>query len=324
MYLPGSDTFMYKPPSMRRRLGRIAAWVVTVTALGWLFWKTPVSHVWSALSHAAPWTLPVVLAAAALVYLADAFAMWKTFGWFLARLPLRDILVVRGATYLLAVINYTIGQGAIVYFMHRARGVPVLRGLATVLLIMGTNLLALLLLVTAGLALPGIHPAGLAPVVGVVWTGLALYVTLVAARPRWLASRPVFDVLLSAGLGGHLKAMLVRLPHVAALMAVELVALRGFGVVLPWSVALGAMPVVLLVSALPISVQGLGTTQAAMVLFFSSYVPPTAGDPHAVVLGASLTAQTAALLFQVATGLICLRSQTARGLSAIRNVTRQI
>jgi hypothetical protein len=302
---------------MRARLGRIAAWVVTATTLGWLFWKTPVSDVWSALSHAAPWTLPVLLAAAALVYVADAFAMWKTFGWFCARLPFRDVLVVRGATYLLAVINYSIGQGAIAYFIHRARGVPVMRGVATVLLIMGTNLLALLLLVTVGLSLPGTHPAGLAPVVGFVWTGLAVYVTLVAARPRWLASCPIFDVLLLAGLGGHLKAMLVRLPHVAALMAVELLALCGFGVALPWGVALGAMPVVLLVSALPISVQGLGTTQAAVVLFFSSYVPPSAGNPHAVVLGASLTSQTATLLFQLATGFICLRSQAARGLSSI-------
>ena len=317
MRLPSGGTFVYKPAPMRARLGRIAAWVVTAAALGWLFWKTPVSNVWSALSHAAPWTLPAVLAAAALVYLADAFAMWKTFGWFCAKLPLRDILVVRGATYLLAVINYSIGQGAIVYFIHRARGVPVMRGAATVLLILGTNLLALLLLVTLGLSLPGTHPAGLAPVVGLVWAGLAAYATLVAMRPRWLLSRPVFDVLLSAGLGGHLKAMLVRLPHVAALMAVELLALRGFGVALPWNVALGAMPVVLLVSALPISVQGLGTTQAAMVLFFSSYVRPTAGDPHAVVLGASLTSQTVTLLFQVATGFICLRSQTARGLGEV-------
>ncbi len=41
---------------------------------------------------------------------------------------------MRGATYLLAAVNYNVGQGAIVYFVHRARGVPVVRGLATVLL----------------------------------------------------------------------------------------------------------------------------------------------------------------------------------------------
>jgi hypothetical protein len=65
---------------------------------------------------------------------------------------------------------------------------------------------------------------------------------------------------------------------------------------------------------LPISVQGLGTTQAAMVLFFSPYVPAGSLDPRAVVLGASLGAQAIALAFQVVTGFVCLRTRTARGL----------
>ena len=142
--------------------------------------------------------------------------MWKTFGWFLAELPFRDVLVVRGATYLLAAINYSVGQGAIVYFVHRVRGVPVMRGVATVLLIMGTNLLVLLSFVTVGLALAGgTRPPALVPVVAVAWAGLAVYVAIVVARPKFLVSRPLFDVLLSAGLGGYLKAMLVRLPHIA-------------------------------------------------------------------------------------------------------------
>jgi len=158
---------------MRARLGRILAWTITLAALGWLFWKTPIAEVWASVGRAAPWTLPAVLAAVVLVYVADSFAMWKTFGWFLARLPFRDVLIVRGATYLLAAINYSVGQGAIVYFVHRARGVPVRRGVATVLLIMGTNVLVLLMLVTGGLALGFQRPPGLLPVVAVAWGGLA-------------------------------------------------------------------------------------------------------------------------------------------------------
>ena len=290
------------------------AWVVTGAALGWLFWKTPIGEVWAAVTHAAPWTVPVVLGAVILVYVADAFAMWKTFGWFLAKLPFRDVLVVRGATYLLAAINYSVGQGAIVYFVHRARGVPVMRGVATVLLILGTNLLVLLALVTVGLAVGGQRPAGLGPVVAIAWAGLALYVGFVIARPRWLASRPLFDVLLSAGLGGYLKAMVVRLPHIAALITFQLAALRGFGVEVPLGTAIATLPVVFFIAVLPISVQGLGTTQAVMVLFFARFVPAQATDPRAVVLGASLGAQAIALSFQVLTGLICLRTKTARGL----------
>jgi hypothetical protein len=299
---------------MRARLGRIAAWVVTAAALGWLFWKTPIGQVVAALKQAAPWTVPAVLATIILIYLADSFAMWKTFGWFLAKLPFRDVLIVRGATYLLAAINYSVGQGAIVYFVHRVRAVPVMRGVATVLLIMGTNLLVLLTFVTAGLLVGGTQVKALIPVVTAAWVGLGAYAIVVLVRPRFLASRPLFDVLLSAGLTGHLKAMVVRVPHIAALMAFQLVALRGLGVVLPLGVALAALPVVMFIAVLPISVQGLGTTQAAMVLFFSPYVPAGSLDPHAVVLGASLGGQAIALVFQLIVGFACLRTRTARGL----------
>lgn len=299
---------------MRARLGRIAAWVVTITALAWLFWKTPVGEVWAAVGRAATWTVPAVMVAVLAVYVADVFAMWRTFGWFLAKLPFRDVLIVRGASYLLAAINYSVGQGAIVYFVNRVRKVPVLRGVATVLLIMGTNLLVLLALVTAGLVFSDNRPAALVPVVGVAWAGFAVYVVLVVVRPRWLASRPMFEVLLSAGVGGHLKAMLVRLPHIAALMVLNLVVLYGFGVRVPLDTAFVALPVVMFIAVLPISVQGLGTTQAAMVVFFSRYAAESAGDPRAVVLGASLTLQAVGLMVQAAVGVVCLRTRTARGL----------
>lgn len=299
---------------MRAKLGRLLAWGVTAAALGWVFWKTPVGAVLEALRHAAPWMVPAVVAALALVYLADSFAMWKTFGWFLAKLPLRDVIIVRGATYLLAAINYNVGQGAIVYFVHRARGVPVMRGVATVLLIMGTNLVLLLALVTAGLAMGGVQAKGLAPLVGVVWIGLAAYAVVVSLKPRFLATKPMFDVLLSAGMRGHLKAMLVRIPHVAALIALQLISLRSLGVVIPLPVALATLPVVMFISALPISVQGLGTTQAAMVLFFAPYAPPHAADPRALIVGASLAVQGIGLAFQIAVGFICMRTRTARGL----------
>jgi hypothetical protein len=300
---------------MRARWGRIAAWAVTAAALGWSFWKTPIGEVLAALKHAAPWTVPAILGTIVLIYLADSFAMWKTFGWFLADLPFQDVLIVRGATYLLAVINYSVGQGAIVYFVHRARGVPVMRGVATVLLIMGTNLIVLLVLVTAGLAVGGARPPALGAVVGVAWAGLAVYVAIVIARPRFLASRPLFDVLLSAGLTGYLKAIVVRLPHVAAVIAFQLVALRSLSVAIPLGTALVTLPVVMLIAVLPISVQGLGTTQVAMNFFFAQFVPHAMGRPEAVINAASFTAQFISFVFQVVTGFVCLRTRTARGLS---------
>jgi hypothetical protein len=78
--------------------------------------------------------------------------------------------------------------------------------------------------------------------------------------------------------------------------------------------ALAVLPVVFLISVLPISVQGLGTTQAALIYFFARYAP---GDRHAQeasVMAASLVGQAMALTFQAVLGVGCLRSRVGRTL----------
>jgi len=299
---------------MLKRIGRAAAWLITAALLFVLFRKIPFATVLEATRRAAPWTVPVGAALIATIYVADSFAIWKTFGWFLAPLSFAQVLVVRGATYLLAAINYNVGQGAIVYFVHRVAGAPVLRGVATVLLIMGINVLALLVLATVGLGVAPDVPHSLRVIVGVAYAGLAVYAVAVALKPRWLAQRPLFDVLLAAGLGGHARALLVRAPHIAALMAFQTCILRAFGVAVPIGQAVVALPIVFFIAVLPISVQGLGTTQAAMVFFFARYGPGDAEAQKAAVLAASLSGQVLALVLQTALGIFCLRSRVGREL----------
>jgi hypothetical protein len=300
---------------MKKRLVRLLAWAVTAGILVLLFRRISFHEVIAAARGAAGWTVPAAFFFGFVIYLADSFAIWKTFGWFLAQLSFTDVLLVRGATYLLAAINYNVGQGAIVYFVHRVARVPVIRGVATVLLIMGVNVLALLFLATFGLAAAPAVPHALKVIVLVAYAGLAVYVAVVLAKPRWLASRPLFDVLLGAGLGGHARALLVRLPHIAILFTFQIFMLRGFGVAVPVLQAIAALPVVFFIAVLPISVQGLGTTQAAMIFFFARYA---AGDSHAqqaAVLAASLVGQVCALTFQVVLGLACLKSRVGRAVT---------
>jgi hypothetical protein len=116
---------------MRKSLLRVLPWIVTAGLLFWLFHRVPFTKVVASMHDAAGWTVPATLACVVAVYLADSFAIWKTFGWFLTRMSFSDVLLVRGATYLLAAINYHVGQGAIVYFVHRTAGTTIIRGVAT-------------------------------------------------------------------------------------------------------------------------------------------------------------------------------------------------
>jgi hypothetical protein len=300
---------------MRKRLVRLLAWAVTAGLLYLLFRRVPIGEVVAAARGAAWWTVPVVLACVAGLYVCDSFAIWKVFGWFLTPMSFVDVLLVRGATYLLAAVNYNVGQGAIVYFVHRTAGVPIVRGIATVLFIMGVNVLALLFLASGGLVVAPAVPHAVTIIVVVAWIGFAVYALTVWLRPRWLASRPLFGVLLNAGVAGHARALAVRLPHIACLLAFQISAMHAFGVAVPVLDAIAVLPVVFFIGVLPISVQGLGTTQAALVYFFARYAPGNQTMREAAVISASLVAQTIALAFQATLGIICLKSRVGRALS---------
>lgn len=299
---------------MRSKIRQIAPWLVTLAVLTYLFSQVPFAKVWTAVTHAASWTLPAVLAIILCIYLADCLAIWKTFTWFVAPLTYRQTMTLRGATYLLALVNYALGQGAFVYFLHRSQKVPVVRGAAAVLLIMGTNLLLLLILSTLGLGFGAAMPGELKVLILAGNAALALYIVLMALRPRWLAKRPVLDVLLFAGFTGHLRAMAVRIPHIIALLALNFAILHAFSVRVPLLQALAYLPMVFLVAVIPISVQGLGPTQGAMTFFFQQYAQGDAQQRAASVLAASLSAQAIATCVQILLGVICIRSELVKGL----------
>jgi len=302
---------------MRKKLGRILPWAVTLALLFYVFRSISFTQILTAFGKAEVWTVPTLVVLLFGIYLGDSFAIWKTFGWFVTRLSFREVLVVRGATYLLALVNYTVGQGAIVYFVNRSRGIPLLRGTAAVLLVMGTNILLLLVFASIGMLIAPDLPPSLRKIVFGAYAAAGLYFVLLVLRPSWLTSRPVFDVLFAAGISGHLRALLVRIPHISVLMVFTYASLRAFGVLLPAKQAILYLPIIYFIGVLPIAVMGLGTTQVTMIYFLSSYVPGAAHDPAkavAAITAASLGAQAVALVIQSAIGIFCMRNQLARDL----------
>ena len=123
--------------------------------------------------------------------------------------------------------------------MHERKNVPLDRIGATTLLIMGINLV-LLLLASFGLAVSGPISPNLAGQLRVTqllivlgYMGLLSYLVIIKLRPRVIAQRAVFEVLLEAGLSGHLKALLARTPHILALVLYASLYLVAFGIRVP-------------------------------------------------------------------------------------------
>jgi len=238
----------------------------------------------------------------------DSVSTWIGMIALKIRWPFAKVLAVRGATYLLFLVNYALGQGGFGYYLYRA-GTPALRAVGSTLFLIGTNLATLLLLTFGVWAVAGGRSANQA----MWWTlvigtgAFAAYLAIIAARLPFLAQRQVLAPLFDAGIRGHALAIVGRIPHVTVVVLAHWVAMRVWGIDVPFTVAATMMPAVALAAVLPISPAGLGTTQVAMVYFFRDYASgATADDRSASLLAFGIVHFVYGVLAALVVGFICL------------------
>jgi uncharacterized membrane protein YbhN (UPF0104 family) len=293
---------------------RYLPWLIALAVLGFLVREVKPEALRDAFRHGAYAALSVyIVFELAVVLPIDAFASRVALAEAGVRRPWSEVLLARGSTYLLGLLSYVVGQGGMGFYLART-GVPLARSAGAVLLLMIANAIVLAVLGAAGLLIE-LNRGGLAGVphglllltIGGLLAGLVIYLAVIAARPRWLVERGALAPLFEAGLGGHLRASAARAPHMLLLAALHWGAFRIWGIAVPPVRGLALNPLVLLISALPVTPGGLGTTQALQVLFFSSYsAAPTPEGKAAAVLAFSLVHHVVSLIVQAAIGLACL------------------
>jgi hypothetical protein len=186
------------------------------------------------------------------------------------------------------------------------------RAAGWILFISGINMGVLVLLAAVGLAGGDARVPWLRMIPLAVGAGALVYALILTVRPSALARIRVLEPLFEMGVAGHVKATLVRLPHVMVLIVWHFLALRWFGVQVPPFTALVLLPAVFFAAALPISVQGLGLSQMAAVYFFAGYSP----TGKTAVLAYSLAMTTVSLVVQIAMGIAFLAPGKRLGLQA--------
>jgi hypothetical protein len=301
---------------------RIAPWAIALLALGWVFRSMDRHQLTLALTHA-PIGWFVAFSGVMLLFncAADTFAMRSVFSWFGCRVPYWDLFVVRASTYLLAVVNYHVGQAAIVGYLYKARKVPLLRASGWILFIIGVNVGTLFLLSSAGASDASGDLKILRAVPLVCGIGVVAYAALLTLKPKFLAERDLLAPLFQMGIVGHIKGVLVRLPHVGVLLVWHFFSLRMFGVQVPVTAALLYLPAYFAVGSLPINVNGFGVAQLVAIAFFAKFAvvaPGTvdvAGAQKAAVIAYSLGTSGISIVLQLILGFVALRRATSIGLS---------
>jgi uncharacterized membrane protein YbhN (UPF0104 family) len=303
------------PPKRSSPARTLLPWLVAGVTLWWLFRQVSFTDLKNQLARASLAGLlatVVVYVLAALVV--DSFATWITYRRAVPdkRVPFTGLLQIRGASYLLALIHYGIGQGAIAYLVHKRFGVNLARSAGAVMLTAGVNVILVALCALLGVAIGG---APASPALRLIVLAIAIafpvYLVVIALRPPILEKRALLRPLFEAGVVGHLVVTAARLPHLAVLVAGHLAAMRLFGITPSLGDGLALLPVVFVIGQLPISPSGLGTAQAAAVTLFAQFAPGIREtDRQAAVLAYSLSLQFLGLFAQAAVGLVCLRSAT--------------
>lgn len=293
---------------MLRLLRRLLPWLVGLAILAAIATRAPLAEFRGAIGRGPHLELAVVNVAINVAVLgSDSLATWLALIALGLRRPFRHVLAVRGATYLLFVVNYAVGQGGFGYYLYRS-GVAALRATGITLFLIGTNFATLIVVTAVAWAFRGSDAAGAA----MSWTlvgscaAFAIYLAIIARRPGFLARRDVLAPLFDAGLRGHGVAMLGRLPHMAVIVLGHWVAMRVWGIEVPFAVGATVMPAVVIASVLPLSPAGLGTTQAAFVLFFRDYAPGATDDQRAAaMLAFAVVHFVYGVLASAAVGLVC-------------------
>jgi lysylphosphatidylglycerol synthase-like protein len=292
-----------------RWLRDLLPWLLGLAIVAWLFQRVPVRSVAAALAGG-PWVLLAVYVAFELAVLLpmDAWSTRVTLRQCGGSPPFRDVLAMRGATYILNLLHYAAGQGAFGWYLTRG-GRTGWSAAGALLLLFVTQGLALVLVIALGML---VAPAWLwhiaLPVAAIMLVGVVVYAAILARPPAWLRRMSLLQPLFAAGLRGHAVAVAARVPHMAILVLLNWGLYRVWGMPVPLRVGVALWPVLLTVSALPITPSGLGTVQALQLAWFSEWAAGgTRAAREASVLALTLASYALSLALQAVIGAVCVR-----------------
>jgi Lysylphosphatidylglycerol synthase TM region len=326
MRTPSSETMRTPslapaPPLWRRLL----PWIMAVGLLGVLVWKVDKKALLDSLRSVPSGSYLVFIAIFSVTNLAcDAMATWKAYGLLTKAISFRALLTVRGASYLPSILNYHAGQAYMTYLLSRKYQVPLTRVVGGTLMVYATTLGNFVALASLSLLIPMERPSWVAPTVTVLLIAGLVYLCVLMLKPKVLLKVSVLTALFDAGALGHMRLMLWRLPHVLVLTWSLWIAYRFFHIEIPLQAGLSHLPLILLVSALPITPQGAGTREIMALKLLTPFVHTVdGGDLTAPVVAAGGAFMVTATLMQALLGFSFLtRGRAILTAKSITNVTQ--
>jgi hypothetical protein len=293
--------------------------LVSVGALFWVFRDLD----FPALKAALSWHVVAVLAPALLVYgaatlLFEALSIILLLSARPAGFGLWTVARIKTASYLLAIVNFTLGAGALTVLLRRRAGIGLGESASIVLLVVSVDLVILMLMAAAGTSLMETGaPAVRAGLFALLIVGFVIGMTVLRMPANLgpidrLRSLTVFEALRTTPLARLGKLAVLRVFFTSSFIALGGAAFLSFGISIPLSDLVVGMVVVGVVGALPIAVAGLGTVQIAIIEVFGHLADKE------TLLALSLVLTAGMIVLRAGMGLVMAREFTREVLEETR------
>jgi uncharacterized membrane protein YbhN (UPF0104 family) len=271
---------------VRSFLGTLKNWkrilpvAVSCAILIYLFWYIDIRLCLSALWHA-HMTVYVssVIVLILTTFLLDTQNLAATLKHFHYPISWKNAFILRGVTYLIMTIDYSMGMGVLIYYLKNHLCIPVMRSTGLMTFFNGITQKALVYMAIIGLII--LSPtSGLLRNLLIFFIGFALLDILFIVVLKRLPSRGLalkiknlnlLRVFHEAPWRTYGVLIFWRIIYYSLFVIFFYIAVRAFDMQIPLVALIAYVPVILFVISLPIAPGGFGTAQATMLILFKNY-----------------------------------------------------
>ncbi|MBU1167949.1 MAG: flippase-like domain-containing protein [Proteobacteria bacterium] len=308
------------------RYATVFKWLCAFMVLFFLFKRVDTAKVIEAMRYARmDLYLPMAIIFVILWFLIESQNLMFLFNLFGHNLSFREMRTIRGASYLLMIINYNLGLGAVAWYLKKRNGIPLVRASSVMFFYYFVESVGITFFAMFGcMLIMGQAPHVYLKIVLIAGCMCLSYITLffmyrflpAAGFLRRFRENPLFASFHEATFSGYFKLSGLRVIYFVSFIIFFFFGLQCFQVHVPLITLTGLVPVIFFIGNIPITPFGIGTIQAAMLFFFAPYGPAENILSFSIVYSATL------LFLRAPIGLIYMR-KTDTGLKDIHHIDIQ-
>ena len=254
----------------RRRIQLFAPYIITAAVIYFVLQRVSIHEIQKELSKGdGTWLFPIALGLMLLSLFLVSAADTIVCRAFLKQGSYFQFLRAKAASSLLDIIGYAIGHGSYAFWIARVTRTKAGRAGGALLYIMAADLLAVTSIVSVALLFVGSEMGG--STIRTTVPAIALYLlfslvsgpwTFIPPKKKPAVLKPWVEVPRTLGF----LQVCLRMCQIVLFVSGTWLAAKTFGMPIPFSAAVTYIPVILLVTSLPINVAGFGVAQTAWLL----------------------------------------------------------